>query len=56
MSKQQSVKQNEEQSPNEDLTLGEDKAAEVKGGAAVDYFLKVDGIEGESTDDRHSSI
>ena len=26
---------------------------EVSGFAAVDYFLKIDGVDGESTDDKH---
>jgi type VI protein secretion system component Hcp len=25
----------------------------IAGGATVDYFLKIDGIDGESTDDKH---
>ena len=25
----------------------------VSGGAQVDYFLKIDGVDGESTDDKH---
>ena len=33
----------------EDLTITEDQATDVKGGAVVDYFLKVDGIDGEAT-------
>ena len=33
------------------LTDAEQK--DVKGGAAVDYYLKIDTIDGESTDDRH---
>lgn len=33
----------------EDLTITEDQATDVKGGAVVDYFLHVDGIDGEAT-------
>lgn len=36
---------------NENLTEAEQK--DVKGGALVDYFLKLDTIDGESTADRH---
>jgi type VI protein secretion system component Hcp len=25
----------------------------VSGGAQADYFLKIDGVDGESTDDKH---
>jgi hypothetical protein len=25
----------------------------VAGGAAVDYFLKIDGVDGDSSDDKH---
>jgi hypothetical protein len=38
-----------EQSPVEDLTIDEAQAGEVKGGAHVDYFLKLKGIDGEAT-------
>jgi len=34
----------------EDLTVNQAQADAVKGGAIVDYYLKVDGIDGESTD------
>ena len=46
----------DQQEPNkpepsvEDLTVSEAGAAEVKGGATVDYFLKLKGIDGEATD------
>ena len=36
----------------EDLNITEDEAKEVKGGAIVDYFLKVEGIDGESASTR----
>ena len=39
-----------EQSPVEDLTINEVQAGEVKGGAQVDFFLKLRGIDGEATD------
>ena len=32
----------------EDLTITEDQAADVKGGPLVDYFLKLEGIDGDS--------
>ncbi|HSB26479.1 MAG TPA: hypothetical protein VLE19_01430 [Pyrinomonadaceae bacterium] len=38
----------------EDLTVIETETANVKGGAAVDYLLQIDGIQGESTEDRHT--
>lgn len=41
-----------ERSPVEDLTITEAQAEEVKGGAQVDFFLKLRGIDGEATDDR----
>ncbi len=31
----------------------EDAEQDVSGGAAVDYFLKIDGVDGESTSDKH---
>lgn len=33
----------------EDLTLNQDQTAEVKGGATVDYFMRLRGIDGERT-------
>ena len=45
------MSQQENQSSSvEDLTITEDQAADVKGGAVVDYFLKLEGIDGEATD------
>jgi hypothetical protein len=39
----------------EDLTVSEAGASDVKGGAQVDYFLKLKGIDGEATDARADS-
>ena len=36
-----------------DIELTEHELGQIDGGAAVDYFLKIDGIDGESTDDKH---
>lgn len=36
----------------EDLTVSESETANVKGGAAVDFLLVVDGVKGESDDTR----
>jgi hypothetical protein len=36
-----------------DIELTEHELGQVAGGAAVDYFLKIDGVDGESTDDKH---
>jgi hypothetical protein len=36
----------------EDLTVNEAEAEEVKGGPLVDYFLHVDGVDGESASER----
>lgn len=33
--------------------LSPEELKKVAGGAPVDYFLKIDGVDGESTDDRH---
>lgn len=44
---------NNQQSLIEDLTVNEDQATEVKGGAQVDFFLHLQGVDGESTDDKH---
>jgi hypothetical protein len=33
--------------------LSAEDLQKVAGGAAVDYFLKIDGVDGESSDDRH---
>ena len=44
--------QNQPEPSVEDLTVSEAGAAEVKGGAQVDYFLKLKGIDGEATDGR----
>ena len=43
--------ENQNQASNviEDLTLNETKAQDIKGGA-VDMFLKLDGVKGESGD------
>lgn len=39
--------QSDQQSSVEDLTVTTEQAADVKGGAVVDYFLKVDGVDGD---------
>jgi hypothetical protein len=39
-----------ERSPVEDLTINEEQAGEVRGGAHVDYFLRLKGIDAEATD------
>ncbi len=33
--------------------LSAEELEQVAAGAAVDYFLKIDGVDGESTDDRY---
>jgi hypothetical protein len=39
----------------EDLTVSETETENVKGGMfAADYLLQLDGVKGESSDDRHS--
>ena len=38
----------------EDLTVTEEKAGEVKAGAIVDYFLRVEGVDGESASSTES--
>ena len=48
--------QNQPEPSVEDLTVSEVNAAEVKGGAQVDYFLKLKGIDGEATDARGGSV
>ena len=54
MSKEDGKHQKNEASNNiEDLTLNESEADTVKGGA-VDFLLQLDGVKGESKDDRHS--
>lgn len=47
--------QREIETPNaiEELTLNETGADQVKGGAAIDYLLQIDGIKGESTQSKH---
>ena len=42
--------QNKTEPSVEDLTVSEAGADEVKGGAQVDYFLKLKGLDGEATD------
>lgn len=49
MNKQDNREADNQQSPIEDLIVNEDKAEEVKGGAQVDFFLKLRGIDGEAT-------
>ena len=53
MSKE-NITDNQDQASNgvEDLTLSEAKAQAIKGGA-VDMFLKLDGVKGESGDHKH---
>ena len=54
MSKEKAKQQKNAASNNiEDLTLNESEAGTVKGGAS-DYLLELDGVKGESKDDRHS--
>ena len=36
-----------------EIELTEQELGQTAGGAAVDYFLKIDGVDGESTDDKH---
>src|SRR5258708_16945508 len=36
-----------------EIELTEHELGQAAGGAAVDYFLKIDGVDGESTDDKH---
>jgi hypothetical protein len=33
--------------------LSAEELHKAAGGAAVDYFLKIDGVDGESSDDKH---
>lgn len=51
------MNQQEKNTPTavEDLTVNEDHAEEVKGGAQVDYFLRLKGIDGEATSTRPSA-
>jgi hypothetical protein len=49
MNKQDNREADNQQSPIEDLTVNEDKAEEVKAGRGVDYFLRLQGIDGEAT-------
>ena len=44
--------QNKASNAVEDLTLSETSAQSIKGGA-VDMFLKLDGVKGESGDHKH---
>ena len=39
--------------PQQTAELSQKALGQAVGGAAVDYFLKIDGIDGESTDDKH---
>jgi hypothetical protein len=50
MDQQDRQEPNKKQSSIEDLTVAEDQATEVKGGAHVDYFLRLQGVDGEKTD------
>ena len=52
MSQQEKQEINNHDPLIEDLTVNQEKEEEVKGGAIVDYYLKLDGIDGESTDAR----
>ena len=36
-----------------EIELTEHELGQIAGGATVDYFLKIDGVDGESTDDKH---
>ena len=36
-----------------EIELTEQELGQTAGGAAVDYFLKIDGVDGELTDDKH---
>ena len=38
----------------EDLAVNAENAEDVKGGAQVDYFLRLKGIDGEATDSREA--
>ena len=49
MNQQDNQATNNTQPQIEDLTVDENQGAEVKGGAQVDYFLKLKGIDGEAT-------
>ena len=49
MSQQDKQEINNHEPLIEDLTVNQEQEEEVKGGAIVDYFLKVEGIDGEST-------
>ena len=49
MNQQDNQATNNTQPQIEDLTADENLGAEVKGGAQVDYFLKLKGIDGEAT-------
>jgi len=47
------VNQDKQDTKNEgssvqDLTVNEEQAGEVKGGAQIDYFLRLEGLDGES--------
>ena len=51
MIKQDNSDQNNQQQPvTADLTVNGGQAEAVKGGAAVDYFLRLKGVDGEATD------
>lgn len=39
--------QRDQQSSVEDLTVTSEQAVDVKGGAVVDYFLKLEGVDGD---------
>ena len=45
--KQDKGEMNNQQTVIEDLTVNQDQAAEVKGGAHVDYYLRLRGIDGD---------
>ena len=44
-----------ENDPTQDASgeLPEKSLAQAVGGAAADYFLKIEGVDGESQDDKH---
>ena len=50
----ETTKQQGNEAPDvmEDLTINQDQAAEVKGGAQVDYFLRLQTVDGDITSNR----
>ena len=49
MNQQEKQEPNNLQSVTEDLTVDQDQAEEVKGGAQFDYFLRLHSVDGDVT-------